>query len=234
MLEGELHVGGVDVSSLTRPGRGPQRIGSRQHRCPERVRRAATPLAERTRAMEGSTRQPSDLESTAGRRAWDPDGFDGPPHSCPVSRWRWRAVAPSAGQSPAGRRWRRERKGSVEHRLRAGVALSDAPVVLGTVEVADAETPGGGGPAPESVVSSGRLAVWLDVHAESSGVFTTGSRVAVEMARGEGGPALVQAEAPLQERADAPRRSAAARLAVGETVPGAVWPACGWCTEATR
>ena len=83
MLEGELHVGGVDVSFLTRPGRGPQRIGSRQHRCPERVRRAATPLDERTRAMEGSTRQPSDLESTAGRRAWDPDGFDGPPH------WSW-------------------------------------------------------------------------------------------------------------------------------------------------
>ncbi len=156
-------------------GRGPQRIGSRQHRRPERVRRAATPLAERTRAMEGSTRQPSDFESTAGRRAWDPDGFDGPPHSCPVSRWRWRAVVPSAGQSPAGRRWRRERKSSVEHRLRAGVALSNVPVVLGTVEVADAEAPGGGGPAPEAVVSSGRLAVWLDVHAESSWVFTTGS-----------------------------------------------------------
>ena len=66
-------------------GRGPQRIGSRQHRRPERVRRAVAPLAERTRAMEGSTRQPSDLESTAGRRAWDPDGFDGPPH--PDTMW---------------------------------------------------------------------------------------------------------------------------------------------------
>ena len=40
------------------------------------------------------------------------------------------------------------------------------------------------------------------------------------MARGEGGPALVLAEAPLQERDDAPRRSAAARLAVGELSPG--------------
>ena len=113
------------------------------------------------------------------------------------------------------------RKGSVEYRLRAGVALSDAPVVLGTVEVADAEAPGGGGPAPEAVVSSGGLAVWLDVHAESSWVFTTGSASRSRwLAARAGGPALVLAEAPLQERDDAPRRSAAARLAVGELSPG--------------
>ena len=227
-------MGGVDVSSLTRPGRGPQRIGSRQHRCPDRVRRAATPLAERTRAMEGSTRQPSDLESTAGRRAWDPDGFDGPPHSCPVSRWRWRAVAPSAGQSPAGRRWRRERKGSVEHRLRAGVALSDAPVVLGTVEVADAEAPGGGGPAPEAVVSSGRLAVWLDVHAESSGVFTTRSAsrsrwLAARAARPWCRRKRRSKKGPTHRGGRRPHGSPSGKLS-----PGAVWPACGWCAEATR
>ena len=111
------------------------------------------------------------------------------------------------------------RGGSVEHSLRAGVALSDAPLAFGTLEVADAEAPGGAGPEAEAVVSSGEIAVSLDVHAESSWVFNRVS-VAVEVARDEEGPALAQGEAPLRGRDDAPLRSASARLAVGELSPG--------------
>ncbi|MCY4660745.1 MAG: VWA domain-containing protein [Acidobacteria bacterium] len=112
------------------------------------------------------------------------------------------------------------RDGSVEHPLRAGVALSDAPVGLGTPEVADAERRvGGGEPDGEVVVSSGRLAVTVDVHAESYWVFNR-LRVAVEVARDEEGPALVQAAAPLRGRDEAPQRRASARLAVGELTPG--------------
>ena len=111
------------------------------------------------------------------------------------------------------------RGGSVEHPLRAGVALSDAPLAFGALEVADAEAPRGAGPAAEAVVSSGEIAVSLDVHAESSWVFNRVS-VAVEVARDEEGPALAQAEAPLRGRDDAPLRSASARLAVEELSPG--------------
>ena len=111
------------------------------------------------------------------------------------------------------------RGGSVEHPLRAGMALSDAPLAFGTLEVVDAEAPGGAGPEAEAVVSSGEIAVALDVHAESSWVFNRVS-VAVEVARDEEGPALAQAEAPLRGRDDAPLRSASARLAVGELSPG--------------
>ena len=114
------------------------------------------------------------------------------------------------------------RKGSVEHRLRAGVALSDAPVVLGTVEVADAEAPGGGGPAPEAVVSSGGLAVWLDVHAESSWVFTTGSasRSRWLAARAARPWCWRKRRSKKGTTHRGGRRSAAARLAVGELSPG--------------
>ncbi len=112
------------------------------------------------------------------------------------------------------------RDGSVEHPLRAGVALSDAPVGLATPEIADADRQdGGGGTDGEVVVSSGRLGVAVDVHAESYWVFNR-LRVAVEVARDEEGPALVQAAAPLRGRDDAPQRRASARLAVGELTPG--------------
>lgn len=112
------------------------------------------------------------------------------------------------------------RAGSVEHPLRAGVALSDAPVALGAPEIGDAERPAGAGSSDsEAVVSSGRFAVSADVHAESYWVFNR-LRVAVEVARDAEGPALAQAEAPLRGRDDAPRRSAAARLSVRELPPG--------------
>ena len=111
------------------------------------------------------------------------------------------------------------RLGSVEHPLRAGVTLSDAPLVLGTMAVTDAEAPGGGRPGAEVVVSSGHFAVSLDVRAESAWVFNR-VRVAIEVARDESAPALVQQEAPLRGGDDAPRRTASARLAVGELAPG--------------
>ena len=111
------------------------------------------------------------------------------------------------------------RLGSVEHALRAGVTLSDAPLALGTLAVTDAEAPGGGRPGAEVVVSSGHVAVLLDVLAESAWVFNR-VRVAIEVARDESAPALVQQEAPLRGGDDAPRRTASARLAVGELAPG--------------
>ena len=111
------------------------------------------------------------------------------------------------------------RDGSVEHPLRAGVALSDAPVALGRLEVADAEAAAGGGPDGEVVVSSERLAVSVDVHAESAWVFNR-LRVEVEVARDVSGPSLVEAEARLRGRNDAPRRSASVRLPVGRLAPG--------------
>ena len=194
-------------------GRGPQRIGSRQHRRPERVRRAAAPLTERTPAMEGSTRQPSDLESTAGRRAWDPDGFDGPPHSCPVSRWRWRAVAQARGNLPP----------VVDGAGRKGQRGAPAPGGCGAVGCPGCPRDRGGrrrGGARRR--RAGTRGGGLERRARRVAGRPCGvvlGRVAVEMARGEGGPALVLAEAPLQERDDAPRRSAAARLAVWGTVP---------------
>ena len=111
------------------------------------------------------------------------------------------------------------RLGSVEHPLRAGVTLSDAPLALGTLAVTDAEAPGGGRPGAEVVVSSGHVAVLLDVLAESAWVFNR-VRVAIEVARDESAPALVQQEAPLRGGDDAPRRTASARLAVGKLAPG--------------
>ena len=112
------------------------------------------------------------------------------------------------------------RDGSVEHPLRAGVVLSNAPVALGNLVIRDGERPAGAGSSDAgAMVSSGRLDVSVDVHAESYWVFNR-LRVAVEVARDEDGPALVQAEAPLHGRDDAPRRSAAARLSVRELPPG--------------
>ena len=112
------------------------------------------------------------------------------------------------------------RDGSVEHPLRAGVALSDAPVALGNLEIRDAERPAEAGSADgDAVVSSGRLAVSADVHAESAWVFNR-LRVAVEVARDPDGPALVQAEAPLRGREDAPLRSASTHLSVRGLPPG--------------
>ena len=112
------------------------------------------------------------------------------------------------------------RDGSVEHPLRAGVALSDAPVALGVPEIRDAERPAEAGSSDgDAEVSSGRLAVSADVHAESAWVFNR-LRVAVEVARDPDGPALVQAEAPLRGREDAPLRSASAHLSVRGLPPG--------------
>ena len=110
------------------------------------------------------------------------------------------------------------RAGSVEHPVRAGLALSDAPLAVGTLEVADAEVESpsaGGGP----LVSSGQLAVSLDVHAESAWVFERTS-VAVEVVRGGTGPILAQADASLRGRVDASRRSAVVRLPVGDLPAG--------------
>ncbi len=112
------------------------------------------------------------------------------------------------------------RGGSVEHPLRVGLALSDAPVALGAVQVADAAARAEGRVADGGpVVSTGQLAVALDVQAESAWVFNR-LRVQVEVARDESGPVLAQAEALLHGPDDAPRRSAEARLAVGELRPG--------------
>ena len=115
----------------------------------------------------------------------------------------------------------RGRGGSVEHPLRVGLALSDAPLALGALEVSDpaGRTEGRAADGDGPVVSSGELAVALDVHAESAWVFGR-IRVAVEVARDRTSPALVRAEAPLRGRDDAPRRSAAVRLPVGELLAG--------------
>lgn len=110
------------------------------------------------------------------------------------------------------------RGGSVEHPLRVGVALSDAPVVFGRLALGDAEVPVGSGPGDE-VVSSRQLAVALDVQAESAWVFNR-VRVAVEVARDATGPPLVQTVAPLRGGEAEPRRTVAARVAVGDLDPG--------------
>ena len=111
------------------------------------------------------------------------------------------------------------RGGSVEHRLRVGLALSDAPVVLGRLVLGDAEAPVESGRGDEVVVSSGELAVALDVQAESAWVFHR-VRGAVEVARDETGPPLVQVVAPLRGGEAEPRRTASARVAVGDLDPG--------------
>lgn len=145
-------------------------------------------------------------------------------HTLPITTAPGRYALRVAAIDGAGR------DGSVEHPLRAGVALSDAPVVLGTLDLAAADGPDTSGPVVdgpdasgrsdgEVVVSSGRLAVSVDVHAESAWVFNR-LRVAVEVARDRDGPALVQAEAPLRGRDDLPLRSASARLSVRELSPG--------------
>ena len=145
-------------------------------------------------------------------------------HTLPITTAPGRYALRVAAIDGAGR------DGSVEHPLRAGVALSDARVVLGTLDLADADGPDTSGPVVdgpdasgrsdgEVVVSSGRLAVSVDVHAESAWVFNR-LRVAVEVARDPDGPALVQAEAPLRGREDTPLRSASARLSVRELSPG--------------
>ena len=94
-------------------------------------------------------------------------------------------------------------KDSVELRLRAGVALSDAPVVLGTVEVADVEAPGGGGPARGGGLERRARRVAGPMRSRP------GSSQPVRVSRwlaARGGPALVLAEAPLQGTVGGRRR----------------------------
>ena len=112
------------------------------------------------------------------------------------------------------------RGGSVEHPLRVGLALSDAPLALGALEVADAVDRRGDRTADgDPVVSSGQLAVSLDVRAESAWVFNR-IRAQVEVARDESGPVLVRTEAPLRGPDATPWRTGAARLSVAGLDPG--------------
>lgn len=111
------------------------------------------------------------------------------------------------------------RRGSVEHPLHAA-QLSDAPLAVGDLMVADRSSVAGGfHPPVEARVASGWLMAYTELYAEASSMFEQ-TRVVVEVANDASGPTRASADAVLSGPTDTPRRIVSAAVSVTHLPPG--------------
>ena len=110
-------------------------------------------------------------------------------------------------------------KASVEHPLHVG-GFADGPLTFGDLMVADRpESSGGLLPSVEPRVSSGILAMYTEIYAQSSEVFEN-TRVYVDVADSVSGQAKAYATAALRGPSDGLRRSVSADVSVNHLPPG--------------
>ena len=112
------------------------------------------------------------------------------------------------------------RRGSVEHPVEAW-QMTDVPFAVGDLMLVDAPSgPGESMRAPvEARLSSGLLAAYMELYAESPDVFE-GTQVRVEVAADESGPAQASGAGVLTGAADATRRLVSAGVSVDHLQPG--------------